>query len=68
MVARKEDSGARTLRPVIRTGGSNFEGDDATLNQSYLATRHVWEQNPDTVADWTGTEVNAIEAGQKVQA
>lgn len=65
---RKDDAGSRSMRRVIRTGGSDFEGADVSLSDSYSSSRDLLELNPDTAAGWTIADVNALEAGYKVQS
>jgi hypothetical protein len=65
---RKDDAGAATARRVVRTGGTDFEGPDVTLLDTYVRTRELIEENPDTLAPWTITDVNALQAGYKREA
>lgn len=67
-VMRKNDAGARSGRTILRTNSTNFESTTLTLTASYLTKRTYYVENPDTTADWTQSEVNALEAGVKVQA
>jgi hypothetical protein len=66
--ARKDDAGAVTLRQVIRTGGTDYEGGDIALLDSYKFFQAIREQNPNTTAAWTQSDIDGIEAGQKLQA
>ena len=61
---KKSDSGAKSIRYRVRTGGSEFTGADAALASAVFAPHH--EQffvNPNTGIPWTISEVNAMEAG-----
>lgn len=66
---RKDDAGARDARHVIRAGSTSLESATVALSTSYVS--HVAppiETNPDTTAAWTISDVNALQAGYKVQA
>ena len=63
-VAQKDDAGARALKLVARSGGTDYSGAAATLNQgSYLRLADVREVDPATGAAWTQTSYNAAEIG-----
>ena len=66
--ARKDDAGTRTLAPVVKTGGVEYDGSAVALGMSYTYLPEIWEQNPATSADWTIADVNALQAGVKVVA
>jgi hypothetical protein len=69
MGLRQDDATQRVAHSIIKTGGVEFEGTvDHYLNQSYTYYFDIWELNPDTGVGWTGTEVNALQAGPKVAA
>ena len=68
MLVRKDDAGTRILRSLIRTGGTDYEGSDLSLADSYTNLTQIWMQNPSTAAAWTEAEVNAAEFGYKVQS
>lgn len=65
---RKDDAGSRSARRVIRVGTTDYEGDVVTLTDDYVSATDVIEQNPDTSAAWSIADVNALEAGYKVEA
>lgn len=64
----RHDSATQTARNVLRTGGSNFEGGDIAVPAAYAYSESIWETNPDTTSAWTESEVNALEAGVKLEA
>lgn len=66
--ARKTDAGSRVGRTVIRSGGTDYEGADIALTDTYLFHRTVRETDPNTSAAWTEAGVNGHEAGMKVQS
>lgn len=66
---RQDDSTQMVARNIIKTGGTVFEGaTDHYLSGSYTYYREIWELNPDTGVGWTSAELNALQAGTKVQA
>lgn len=64
-LARKDDAGSVTIAPVIRTNSNNYEGSAVPVPTSYTYLRQIYEQNPDTAAAWSASEVNAAEFGFK---
>lgn len=68
LVARKTDAGARSGRTVVRSGGANYEGSDIALADNYVAYGTLRLTDPATAAAWTVANVNALEAGAKVQS
>jgi len=66
LVARKDNAGAKTIAPVIRTGGTDYDGTTtAGLSSSYLDYRQLYDRVDPSGADWTIATVNAMEAGVK---
>jgi len=68
LLARKDDAGTRTLRAIARVGGTNYEGSDLPLSDTYLDQQQIWALNPATAAAWTESEINDTEFGYKVQS
>jgi len=63
---RHGETGPQNLQLSVRTGtsdffGSNISGVDVGFNPGV----EIFDQNPDTVADWTTGEVDALEIGVK---
>jgi hypothetical protein len=67
LFARKDDSGVKFIRPVLRTGGADFVGASHALATSYQTFLDIWEDNPDTATDWLQAEIDALEAGAEVR-
>jgi hypothetical protein len=63
---RQDDSTQLKSHLMLKTHGTEYEGADHFLAQTYHYYRDVWELNPNTGIGWTTTEVNALQAGQKV--
>lgn len=66
--ARKDDAGARGVRPLLKTNSTEEEGNDIALGDSYSSQQQLYGENPITAAAWTATEINAIQAGLKIQS
>ncbi len=63
---RKDKVTAKSFMPITRVGGSVFKGANNPLVVGFDYYLEMWQQNPDTVADWTEAEVNAAEWGAEV--
>ncbi len=61
--AVRHDGGSQDVRSLLRTGGSNSGGVFYTTTGAYEYCEGIWERNPDTLAAWTESEVNALEIG-----
>ncbi len=64
---RQDDATQRVARNTLQTNLVDSEGQDHYLNQTFTFYRDLWELNPDTGVGWTGTEINALLIGPKVQ-
>jgi hypothetical protein len=68
MVAKKDDSGNRSICSVTRSGGSDTDGTTQALGTTYSDYREISETDPNTAAAWTRTDLNSAEFGVKVAA
>lgn len=69
MIAKKDDSGTRSIASVVRSGGSDYDGDTQALSAaSYVDYRQIREVDPATSSAWTRTNLNSAEFGVKVAA
>lgn len=68
MAARKDDAGGRAIAALTRVSGSDYVGTPHNVGTTYRVYTQILEQNPDTTAAWTESEINATEFGYKVQA
>jgi hypothetical protein len=66
VVNRKDDAGARTLAPVVRSGGTDYVGTTQSSFDSYTDAWQAYDTNPDTSTAWTPSEVNGAEFGAKL--
>ncbi len=68
-LARKDDAGVRSIREVVRSGGTDYAGAaDLTLTTAYVNYQQIWETNPATGVAWTVAGVDSAEAGVKLTA
>lgn len=67
LVVQKDNTGSKYLRPVVRSGSTDYNGTSVALNTSWEGIHEIWEQDPNTSANWTPTNVNAVEVGQEVR-
>lgn len=63
LVARQDAGAARTIRPVWRIGGSNYNGSSISTAGSYENHRQCYDVSPATGIDWTASEINGAELG-----
>lgn len=69
LYARKTDAAVRTVCPVIRHSGTDYDGSNIQPTTAYTWLEQVYGQNPGTSAAWASVaEVNAVEIGMKVTA
>lgn len=66
IVGRKDDVGPRSLAPVVRSGGTDYDGSNGALTSTYDVISQVYEQNPNTSAAWAVAGVNGAEFGVKL--
>jgi hypothetical protein len=67
---RQDDATQRVGRALIRIGGTNYLGttDFYTNQDNYTFYKERWQLSPATGVSFTGSEVNGLQAGVKVQA
>lgn len=64
IAGRKDDAGSRVIKQVLKSGGTtDFGADHALPDVTYAYFTDQWILDPNTSANWTRTNVNAIEAG-----
>jgi hypothetical protein len=66
VIAKKTDAGTISVRPVIRSGGTNYNGASKFLGTDDTVVSDTRELDPNTSAAWTQSNVNALEAGFEV--
>jgi len=58
----------RTGAPIVRSGGSNYQGSTFNVGSPYVHKHHILEEDPDTSTAWDEDGVEAAEFGVKVVA
>jgi hypothetical protein len=66
IAARRDAGGARTLRPITRIGGTDYNGTTVSAAASYILHCEPVSVSPATSAQWTASEVNAAEFGYEL--
>jgi hypothetical protein len=68
LYARKTDSGARSIAPVVRHAGVLYVGQNVqpSFTTNYLYHLEIFSVNPATGLAWTIAAVNALEVGAMV--
>lgn len=64
--AVNSDAGAGSIKPVVRSGGTNYYDPTITLSASAMFSVAVREVDPATSAQWTASGVNALQIGAEV--
>ena len=69
VIAKKDDAGVRTGNQIVRTGATNYEGDEFfPSNASYSRFESRWEVNPNTAIAWIESDITSLEIGIKVES
>ena len=63
---KKTDAGARSICPVLRSGGADYDGTSQALSISYTYYADVYHADPATGLPWDETAWDALEVGMKV--
>ena len=64
---RKDDAGTREVRAIVRSNGSNYNGDTVEPIDSYSGVcKQIWETDPDDSNAWTQTKLEAAEFGLEI--
>jgi len=64
----KSDTNARQVCAVVRAGGVDYDGASVAPSTAFSYFSEVRQQNPNTSADWTATDITNLQAGMKVTA
>ena len=68
LYAKKDDSGAKFARPVVRSGGTDYPGTSrALVDSTYVPFDEIWETDPGTSSLWAYTAVNGAEVGPEIR-
>jgi hypothetical protein len=67
VIARKTDTAAKTVCPVIRIGSTDYDGTTTPgLSTSYSNYTEIYETKPSDSTPWTKSDVDGAEFGVKV--
>jgi hypothetical protein len=64
--AKKDDALSRQIYPVVRSGGTDYDGSALTLTTAYQTFQVPYATDPATSSAWTLSNVDAVECGVKV--
>jgi hypothetical protein len=70
LCAKKGDVATRTIRGIVRIGGTNHYSASIGIADTYDTYQLVWDQNPATVppGTWTMAAINAMEVGVELES
>lgn len=66
MLAIRDNSGAVSMKQAIKSGATVAYGSNRTLLTTLSGFSDIWHKNPDTSAQWSQSEVDALEVGAEV--
>jgi hypothetical protein len=64
---KKDLAGAKNARSILKTGGTVSNGSDIALGTTYSTYPRNLRKNPVTAADFTGSEIDALQVGQEAR-
>jgi hypothetical protein len=67
-LARLPDNQARGFKNFVRISSTDYDQSEHFLSNTFAYERDILEENPNTVSAWTESDVNALEAGVKVES
>lgn len=65
-IVAKADAGLQSIKQVIRVNSTDYETAATVLGSSYVSLFDLREQNPNTSAAWTPSDINGVEIGVRV--
>lgn len=65
-IMAKTDAGAGNAKLVARTAATDYLSSSIALGTTYATYVNIYEQNPNTSAAWTESNINGLEAGMEV--
>lgn len=66
--ARKVDNVGKTIAPVVRSGGTDYDGTTVDVGDGWHYYCQMYALDPATGVAWTSGGVNAVEVGMKTVA
>jgi hypothetical protein len=64
--ARKADAGAQSLELLVKSGSTTDASSAFALTDGYTEYNNTYLQNPDTTADWTVADLDALQSGFRI--
>lgn len=64
---RRDQDAALSIRSRLTSGSADVDGTTQALPQAYAYLFELYDEDPDTNADWLGVAINAAEFGAEVQ-
>jgi len=68
MSVRKDNTGSRSVCPLMRIGATNFQGPSFICFSSFTYMGDIWEYNPLTSAPWVLADLNSTQFGIQITA
>jgi len=65
--AQKDDAGAASIAPMLKSAATEHTGADQTLSTSWAYYRQLYDVDPTDSAAWTTSKVDALQAGAKAR-
>jgi hypothetical protein len=63
---RKTGALVTAIKPIVRSGGADYQGTEKVLTTTYNYTEDIFETDPDDSNPWTQTKLEAAEFGAEV--
>jgi hypothetical protein len=63
VIAAKDDAGARSIKPIIKIGGTTYNGATTALSTAYDSYMTIYETNPNSGVAWTNANVDSLQIG-----
>lgn len=67
MNAKKSETGAKFLRPLLRIASTDYPGTSLVLAETYGLIEEAFDEDPNAAAAWTYTALNGTEIGAEVR-
>lgn len=65
---QKSDAGAKSVRLLLKSGGTTSNGPDIALSTSWVTSARALRKNPVTGIDFTTSELDALQIGLEARA
>lgn len=65
---RKDDTGSRDIRPVVRISSTNYEGTTYQVLSDWTFASQIYTLSPATSSPWIKSEIDGAQFGIKIQA